>query len=76
VPVNVLLGLELLKGGFGWSDAELYENFFFNLQVRDALGNDCLGDDEFAIRMLYYFRERLSQYYLKSGINLELDHIK
>jgi hypothetical protein len=26
VPVNVLIGLEALKAGFGWSDAELYDN--------------------------------------------------
>ena len=25
VPVNVLVGLEALKAGFGWSDEELYE---------------------------------------------------
>jgi hypothetical protein len=70
VPVNVLVGLEVLKAGFGWSDAELYENFMFNLQVRYALGYDRLGDGDFAIRTLYYFRERLSQHYLKTGINL------
>ena len=70
VPVNVLVGLEVLKASFGWSDAELYENFMFNLQVRYALGYDRLGDGDFAIRTLYYFRERLSQHYLKTGINL------
>jgi len=70
VPVNVLVGLELLKGGFGWSDAELYENFLFNLQVRYALGYDYFGGGEFAIRTLYHFRERIGEYYLKSGINL------
>lgn len=26
VPVNVLVGLEALKAGNGWSDAQLYEN--------------------------------------------------
>jgi Transposase domain (DUF772) len=70
VPVNVLVGLEALKAGFGWSDAELYENFCFNLQVRYALGYDRLGDGDFEIRTLYYFRERLSQYNLKAGVNL------
>jgi hypothetical protein len=70
VPVNVMVGLEVMKAGFGWSDAELYENYCFNLQVRYALGYDRLGDGDFAIRTLYYFRERLSKYYLESGINL------
>jgi len=70
VPVNVLVGLEVLKAGFGWNDAELYENFLFNLQVRYALGYDRLGDGDFAIRTLYYFRERLSKYNIETGINL------
>ncbi|MFO7972863.1 MAG: transposase [Desulfobacterales bacterium] len=70
VPVNVLVGLEVMKSGFGWSDEDLYENFCFNLQVRYALGYDRLGDGEFAIRTLYYFRERLSKHYLETGENL------
>ena len=70
VPVNVLVGLEVMKAGFGWSDAELYENHCFNLQVRYALGYDRLGDGDFAIRTLSYFRERLSKYNIETGINL------
>jgi len=70
VPVNVLVGLEALKAGFGWSDEELYEAFLYNLQVRYALGYDRLGEGEFDLRTLYYFRQRLSAYNLKHGINL------
>jgi hypothetical protein len=70
VPVNVLAALEILKAGHGWSDEELMEHFMFNLQVRYALGYDQLGDGDFAIRTLYYFRERLSKYHLETGKNL------
>jgi len=70
VPVNVLVGLEALKSGYGWSDEELYENYCYNLQVRYALGYDRLGDGDFEIRSLYYFRERLSQYNAEQGVNL------
>lgn len=70
VPVNVLVGLEVIKAGCGWSDEELYENYCFNLQVRYALGYDRLGDGDFAIRTLYYFRERLSKHNIETGINL------
>jgi hypothetical protein len=70
VPVNVLVGLEALKAGFGWSDQELYENFCYDLQVRYALGYDRLGDGDFEIRSLYYFRERLSKYNAEQGVNL------
>ena len=70
VPVNVLVGLEALKAGFGWSDQELYEHYCYDLQVRYALGYDRLGDGDFEIRSLYYFRERLSRYNAECGINL------
>jgi hypothetical protein len=70
VAVNVLVGLEALKSGNGWSDEELYENYCYNLQVRYALGYDRLGDGDFEIRTLYYFRERLSRYNAENGINL------
>jgi len=70
VPVNVMVGLEVLKAWFGWSDEELYENYCFNLQVRYALGYDRLGDGDFVIRTLYYFRERLSKHHLENGVNL------
>ena len=70
VPVNVLVGLEALKAGFGWSDEEVYDAFLYNLQVRYALGYDRLGDGAFELRTLYYFRQRLSEYHLKHGTNL------
>jgi hypothetical protein len=70
VPVNVFVGLEALKAGFGWSDQELYENYCYSLQVRYALGYDRLGDGDFEIRTLYYFRERLSKYNAEKGVNL------
>jgi len=34
IPVNVLVGLETLKSGFGWSDEELYDAFCYDVQVR------------------------------------------
>jgi len=70
VPVNVLLGLEVLKAGFGWSDEELYDHYLFDVQVRYALGIHQLGDDYFDLRTLYYFRERLHKYNTEHGINL------
>lgn len=70
VPVNVLVGLEALKAGFGWSDQEMYEHYCYDLQVRYALGYDRLGDGDFEIRTVYYFRERLSKYNAEEGINL------
>jgi hypothetical protein len=70
VPINWLVSLETLKAGFGWSDQELYDHFCFDLQVRYALGIHDLNESDFDLRTLYYFRNRLSQYNLKHGVNL------
>ena len=37
-PVNVLVGLEYLKAGNGWTDEEMYDMFCYDVQVRYALG--------------------------------------
>jgi hypothetical protein len=70
VPVNVLVGLDIIKEGRGWSDEELYEHFLFDLQVRYALGCDNFGEGDFDPRTLYYFRKRVSEHALKTGENL------
>src|SRR4030042_6610707 len=68
--VNVLLGLETLKAGYGWSDEELYDHFTFDLQVRYALGYHDLREGRFELRTLYNFRRRLSEYNQAQGVNL------
>ena len=70
IPVNVLVGLEYLKAGNGWTDEELLDEYGYNSQVRYALGYRQLGDGDFDIRTLYNFRERLSRYMQETGINL------
>jgi hypothetical protein len=70
VPVNILVGLEVLKEWRGWSDEEMYEHFLFDLQVRYALGCDNFGEGDFDLRTLYYFRKRLNEHAIKTGENL------
>ena len=70
IPVNVLVGLETLKSGFGWGDQELYQQVCFNLQVRHALGLHDLRTEIFTLRTLYNFRHRVRQYAQDTGINL------
>lgn len=70
IPINVLVGLESLKAGFGWSDEEMYENFCFNLQVRYALGYRQLSDGHFELRTMYNFRQRLSTHRQAHGVDL------
>jgi len=70
VPVNVLLGLEIMKAGFGWTDEELHQSFTFDLQVRYALGYEQVGEGHFCIRTLNGFRRRLRDYAQQTGQNL------
>lgn len=70
IPVNVLVGLDTLKAGFGWSDEELYDHFQFDVQVRYALGYHNLEEGGFELRSLYNFRRKLSEYHLANGSNL------
>ena len=70
VPVNVFVGLEFLKAGNGWTDEEMYDAYCYDIQVRYALGYRQLGEGDFDLRTLYYFRERLSRQMQETGINL------
>jgi len=69
-PVNTIVGAEMLKAGFGWSDEELYDHLQFDLQVRYALGQRDLGVMPFEMRTVYYFRSRLSKHMQETGENL------
>ena len=73
-PTNILVGAEILKSGFGWSDEELYDAIQFNFQIRYALGMRDMGEVPFELRTLYNFRQRLSQHMQETGENL-LEHI-
>lgn len=70
VPVNVMVGLEFLKAANGWTDEEMYDMFCYDIQVRYALGYRQLGEGDFDLRTLYYFRERLSRHMQEMGVNL------
>jgi hypothetical protein len=60
IPVNVLVGLDTLKAGFGWSDEELYDHYTFDVQVRYALGYHNLKEGDFDLRTLPRFHRHSS----------------
>jgi hypothetical protein len=70
IPVNILVGFETIKSGFGWSDEELYNHFLFDLQVRYALGLQDFDEQYFDLRTIYYFRAALCEYERKHDVNL------
>lgn len=69
-PVNIWVGLEIIKGLFDYTDQELLEQFHFNLLTAYALGQENLGEVTLCERTLYYNRERLLEYEAQTGRNL------
>lgn len=69
-PVNIWVGLEIIKGMFDYTDAELLEQFHFNLLTAYALGLENLGEVTLSERTLYYNRKRLLEYEAETGRNL------
>lgn len=70
IPVNILVGFETLKSGFGLSDEKLYNHFLFDLQFRYALGLKDFDEGYFELRTIYNFRSALVGYEKKTGLNL------
>jgi hypothetical protein len=75
-PVNIWVGLEIIKGIFDYTDEELLDQFHFNLLTARALGQDNLGDITLSERTLYYNRERLLEYEARTGRNLLEEEFK
>ena len=69
-PVNIWVGLEIIKGMFDYTDEELLEQFHFNLLTAYALGLENLGEVTLAERTIYYNWKRLLEYEAQTGRNL------
>ena len=75
-PVNIWVGLEIIKWMFDYTDLELLEQFHFNLLTAYALGLENLGEVTLSERTIYYNRERLLEYEVKTGRNLLEEEFK
>ena len=69
-PVNIWVGLEIIKWKFDYTDEELLEQFHFNLLTAYAVGLENLGEVTLAERTIYYNRKRLLAYEAQTGRNL------
>jgi len=65
-PVNVLVGMMVIKEAFGWSDASLFEACRFNLLVRSAIGLFNIDDEVPAPSTYYLFCQRIHAYERKT----------
>lgn len=75
-PVNILIGLEIIKELFSLTDEQLLERYHFDLLIRRSLGLKDLNEHILADRTLYYFRSSVAEYELTHGENLVMQVFK
>jgi len=59
-PINILMGLEIIKQYFGFTDSQLIRQFQFNIEIMSALGLQEIGEEYICVRTLYNFRNRVA----------------
>ena len=69
-PIRHLVSMMILKEGFGWSDAQLFEHCRFNILVMRALGLMNLSDEVPAESTYYLFKQALYTDQLEAGRDL------
>jgi hypothetical protein len=70
IPIRQLIGINILKEGFGISDEQMFDQVQFHLLVRKALGITQMDDPGPSIEVYYLFRRRIVEYELETGIDL------
>ncbi len=70
VSIRVIIGMSIIKEGFGCSDKDLFEKCQFDLLVRKAPGLVSLSDATPSLDMYYLLRQRICEYENECGINL------
>ena len=68
--IRVLVGMSILKEGYGCSDEDLFEKCEFDLLTRKALGLELLTDVAPSIDTYYLFRRRICEYEQANGVDL------
>ncbi len=70
IPIRQLIGINILKEGFGISDEQMFDQVQFHILVRKALGINQMDDPGPSIEVYYLFRRRIVEYELETGIDL------
>ena len=68
--IRILVGMSILKDGYGCSDEDLFEKCEFDLLTRKALGLELLTDVPPSIDTYYLFRRRICEYQEQTGVDL------
>jgi hypothetical protein len=70
ISIRQLIGINILKEGFGISDEQMFDNVQFHLLVRKALGITQMDDPGPSIEVYYLLRRRIVEYEIETGIDL------
>ena len=68
--INIMIGAIILHHHKSWTCEELFNNIYFNLLTKIALGIDTLDKAPFCPATYFNFQNRLLSYYNETGINL------
>jgi len=68
--IRQLIGMAVLKEGFGWSDRQMFEECEFNMAVMRALGFHNLDDKAPVLSTYYDFNGRLQEFEEVYGVDL------
>lgn len=74
-PVNILIGLLILKELNRWTDEELIGALYFDYRVRYALGITEFDKEKLCINTIGNFRKRLYEYTAETGRDLLREEI-
>lgn len=69
-PVRMLIGMMILKEGFGWSDERLFEATEFDMLVMNALGMNNMSDEAPCGATYYNFKKNLYEHQIQTGEDL------
>lgn len=75
-PVNVAVGLLIIKEMRGLTDEECLEALLFDVSVQYALNTTSFEEQPASDRTLSRFRERCERHYIETGVDLMKEEVK
>jgi len=75
-PINVIVGMLIIKEMRGLTDEECVEALLFDISVQRALHTTSCEEQPISDRTLSRFREKCERYYQETGIDLIKEEIK
>ena len=76
VPINIILGLFMLKEQFDLTDEEMVHQLMFNIQFQYALHTTSFAEQPVNDNTFRRFRNKVSEYYEQTGVDLVKEAFK